>query len=108
MLTIGADQAASLLASNAASYGEMQKQTYLQNKNKLTQLTGILLATVAVIIAIVITWASFVATTGFAATFLTHVLATVAATMAIVSSALQLAIVHPGIPTICDKLHKEH
>ena len=53
IVTIAADQAASLLASDVASYGEMQKQTYLQNTNEISSLNGIIMAAIAVVVAII-------------------------------------------------------
>src|ERR1035441_6180876 len=56
MLTIAANQGASYLASEAASYGEMQKQTYLGNVNRKAFLNWqVFFAVIMVVLAIVIT-----------------------------------------------------
>ena len=53
MTTIAADQSAAQLASDVASYGEMEKQTYLKGKNELSSMGGILMAVIGLFVAII-------------------------------------------------------
>jgi Bacterial Ig domain len=100
LLTIAADTAGTTLASDAASYGEMQKQTYLVNENKKTSLTGVLLGIIVLIISIVLTyffppagaWLMAVAIAGMVMTFATIV--------------LQLVWINPMISAMWNKLQQ--
>src|ERR1700690_1215199 len=105
-LTVAANEGAALLASETASYGEMQKQTYLKDKNTLKELTGILLAIIMVIVAIIVAIASWGSLTGQMVGFL-HFKLVVSAAMAMTSLVLQLAVVQPGITTLWNKLQKD-
>jgi hypothetical protein len=104
LLTIAADQGATLLASDAASYGEMLKQQYLGDVNKTSSVNwqiviSILVVIIAVVIAIV-SWGSA------APVSVALIAATLAAVMAVVSLALQLCVVQPGIMGMWNKLQK--
>ena len=84
LLTISADESGSALASDAASYGEMQKQTYLNDTNFKSSLTGVLLSVIILIIAIILScipatapaggWMLGLAIAGMVMTFVTIVL----------------------------------
>ena len=54
VLTISSDVSASTLASDAASYGEMEKQTYLGNSNYSWRIGGVVLGIILLIAAIVL------------------------------------------------------
>ena len=96
LLTIAADQSASLLASDAASYGEMQKQTYLNDKNRKSDFDCILVSIILIIIAIVCAY-----WTGGAS------LALIAVALAVVNLVLQLVVVNPLITSLWNKLQKD-
>ena len=109
LVTIAADQAASLLASDAASYGEMQKQTYLQNTNQISSLNGIIMAIIAVVVAIiclVITITTAGAGSGIWVV-LAIVLAAAAVVMAVVNLVLQICVVQPGITKLWNSMQKD-
>ena len=55
LITVAADQSASLLASDTASYGEMEKQQYLKDTNRISASTSILLAIILVVVTIIVT-----------------------------------------------------
>jgi hypothetical protein len=100
-LTMAADQSASLLASDAASNGEMLKQTWLGDKNKKSDFGGWIIAVITVIVAIIgLVFACFGA-------WYLIVLAAVALTMAAVNLALQIMVVQPGITSLWNKLMKD-
>jgi hypothetical protein len=111
LVTISADQAASMMASNAASYGEMQKQQYLNNRNRKTELDWmIIIAVIVIIICIIITITSWGAGTPalIAAIGLTiQAVLVIAVVMAVVSLILQLAVIQPGMVTMWNKLQKD-
>ena len=102
LLTVAADSSASALASDAASYGEMLKQTYLQNTNYQWGLDGVLLSVIILIVAIVLMftpagqalsgWAFAFAIAGMVMTFATIV--------------LQLVWINPMISAMWNKLQK--
>lgn len=98
LLTIAADQSATLLASDAASYGQAQKQTYLKDKNKLTESIGLFMALLMVIIAIIAI--PFAFTSGI----FIGLLAVLSAVMAITNLVLQAAVVQPMITSEWNKL----
>ena len=105
LVTIAADQAGTLLASDVASYGESQKQTYLQNNNSKTEFGGVveqvlmvLLFVVVIIIIIVIS----IFCPGAGLALLPFVIA--AFVLAMVNLVLQLTIVQPGITSMWNKL----
>jgi len=106
LITVAADQSASALASNAASYGEMQKQTYLQNTNKLTETTSILLAIIMIVIAVIITILCWGTCAGVTAGIVLHSILVASIVMSVTNLALQLAVVQPGITSMWNKLQK--
>jgi hypothetical protein len=109
LVTIAADQGASLLASDAASYGEMEKQTYLQNSNQISSLSGIVMALIAVVVAIICLIITITTAGGgseVGAVFAV-VLAVASVIMAIVNLALQICVVQPGIEEMWNKLQKQ-
>ena len=99
-VSIAADQAAALLASDVASYGEMQKQSYLQNSNILSEMGGYIMAIVMLIIAIIITIASY----GSGSYML--VVAIIAIAAAVATLVLQITVVQPGITSMWNKLQQ--
>ena len=111
MLTIATNQAASYLASEAASYGEMQKQTYLRNVNRKAFLEWqVFFAVIMIVLAIIVTILSYGTT---AAAFgpiigplIATVLAVIAITVAVVSLLLQLFVVQPGMERMWNALEK--
>jgi len=104
LLTIAADQSASLLASDAASYGEMEKQTYLGDKNQVTAQTRILVAIFAIVIAIIAVVLAL--STGGQSLWLFS-LAVVSLVLAVVNLTLQLTVVQPGITALWNLLQKD-
>jgi len=106
MLSIAADQSASLLASDAASYGESQKQNYLNDTNSLTQSTGLILALFAVVVSIVIAWYTAGTATGPMASFLIG-LAWAGAALAVANLVLQAAVIQPGITYLWNTMQKD-
>jgi hypothetical protein len=95
LLTIAADQTASLLASDAASYGEMWKQTYLGNHNRKSNIDyQIILDIILVVIAIIITITTYGGAYGLAA---------VALAMLVANLVLQLAVIQPGMEKMWNK-----
>ena len=109
LLTVAADQSASLLASEVASYGEMQKQTYLSNANQLSGQTGILvdiLMIVVAIVALVVTYFFPPAGWGIYTFCAALLLEAAAVVLAVVNLALQLAVVQPGITSLWNALQK--
>jgi len=106
LLTIAADESASTLGSDAASYGEMQKQTYLKNKNEKSGLNGVLLAIVTIVVAIVITVCTWGTGAGAAAILVGEVLSVASIVMAVANLVLQLAVVGPMITAMWNKLQK--
>ncbi|MDE2231630.1 MAG: hypothetical protein KGJ95_06150 [Candidatus Omnitrophica bacterium] len=108
LLTVDADQAASLLASDVASYGEMQKQTNLQDTNKISGMSGLLMdliMVIVIIIIIVIEIVSWGSATPLVTTFLGACL-TLALVMSIVTLVLQLTVIQPGMCELWNKLQK--
>ena len=106
LLTIAADQSAALLASDAASYGEMQKQGNLKDQNQLTSSTGIFLYIILVIVAIVVTVWTWGAAASPMMILIAHVLAVLSIVMAVANLALQIAVVQPGITSLWNGLQK--
>ncbi len=107
LVTIAADQSASLLASEAASYGEMQKQTYLKDENRYQALGGAFLSFLMLIIIVVLSiisvfcppLAAFIAP-------ITSVMGALAAGLMAVSFVLQLAVIAPMISQLWNKQQK--
>ncbi len=100
LVTIAADGSASLMASDAASYGEMQKQTNLKDTNKITGETGGWLAILLVVLSILL--CIIFPPTGVFAWALT--IATIA--MAIANLVLQVVVIQPGITALWNSLQK--
>ena len=98
LVTVAADQSASLMASDAASYGEMQKQTNLNDTNQIIGQTGILLALLLVIVSIIV---AFFAPEGFY-----FFLAMVSVVMATANLVLQVVVIQPGITSLWNSLQK--
>ncbi|MDE2221705.1 MAG: hypothetical protein KGK03_01400 [Candidatus Omnitrophica bacterium] len=108
LLTISADQSASLLASDAASYGEQEKQTSLGDSNKVSGMSGLLMdviLVVVIIVIIVIEIVSWGSATPLVTTFLGLCL-TLALVMAVVTLVLQLTVIQPGMCELWNKLQK--
>jgi hypothetical protein len=102
LLTTAAYESVATLASEAASYGEQEKQTYLQNANYKSSLTGVLLSIIVLIISIICMfipglqpvagWAMGLAIAGMVMTF--------------VSIVLQLVWINPMISKLWNNLQK--
>ena len=109
LLTIAADQAAALLASEAASYGEMLKQSDLKNSNELTGLSEIIMAIIGVVVAIICLIITVASYGGGAEVWLSFgaVMAYLAIIIAIVSLVLQLCVIQPGITALWNKMQKD-
>ena len=101
MITIAADEAATTLASDSASYGEMEKQTYLENENVKSSLDGVFLDFILMVIAIVLL---FVPIPGL--TVLGAWLMVIAAAMSVVTLVLQLVVINPMISSLWNNLQK--
>jgi hypothetical protein len=99
MITVANDQAGALLASEVASYGEMEKQTYLKDTNQITESTGILTALFGLLLALLVLALSG----GTGAAFIFSLLAVVLAT---VNLALQAMVIQPGITSLWNSLQK--
>ena len=97
LLTIAADQSASLLASDAASYGEMMKEENLQGTNQYTGRVGLIVAIITIIVAIVVTICSY-GTMGPVMWLLV--------VAAVANLDLQIVVVQPGITSIWNQLQK--
>ncbi|MBF0571208.1 MAG: hypothetical protein HQL12_04990 [Candidatus Omnitrophica bacterium] len=93
MLTIAANQSASLMASNVASYGQELKQTNLQDTNEFSYTTSVFLALVYLLIAII----AVIVTQGAA-------LATLGLYLAIATLALQVVVIQPMITSLWNRL----
>jgi hypothetical protein len=102
LLTIAADEAGTTLASSTASYGEMEKQTYLGNTNKKTSLTGVLLSVIVLIVAIVLIMCPWTAPIG--GILLGFAIAGMV--MTFVSIVLQLVWINPMISAMWNKLQQ--
>ncbi len=98
LITIAADQSASQLASDAASYGEFEKQTNLKDTNQIIQYTSVLLALILLIVAIIVAFISW--GTSF------FLLALLAAGMAATNLALQVVVIQPGITRLWNALQQ--
>jgi hypothetical protein len=97
-LSIAADQAAALMASDVASYGEMQKQTNLNDTNQITGMTGLvfdIIMILVIIIVTILTWGTATALT---------VMLFVALAAAIATAVLQLTVIQPGMDSMWNKL----
>jgi len=101
VLSIAADQSASVLASEAASYGEMEKQTYLGNQNETSSLGGLLISIVLLVLVVI---AAFIPGIGWASE---PFLIGAAIAMAVINLILQLVVVQPGITSLWNKLQKD-
>ncbi len=99
MLTIAADQSASLLASNAASYGEQQKQTNLKDANQLKGKSSFWTAFFYFVLAIVMI---SIGGTGFA-----WYLEIASVALATINIVLQLVVIQPMITSLWNKLERE-
>jgi len=99
LTTIAADEAATALASDAASYGEMEKQTYLVNENVKTSLTGVLLSVIILIVSIILCFTPLAPAAGWALG-----LAIAGMVMTFVSIVLQLVWINPMISALWNKL----
>lgn len=114
LLTVAADQAAAYLASEGASYGQMEKAEYLKDKNELSASTGVLMAIIMVVVAIIVTifsWGTalpgMVALLGAElAAVVTDVILVVSVVMSIVNLVLQVCVINPMITTLWNKLQK--
>ena len=105
MLTVAANQAASVLASDAASYGEMSKAQYLKNRNEKSSVDlAIIEAIIEIVIAIIV--AVYTAGTGAAASAWLIGLAVAGVVVAVLSLTLQLAVIEPGISAMWNKMQK--
>ncbi len=104
-LTIAADQAASLLASDAASYGESQKQANLGDCNTQTYQTGGILAIIEFVIAIIIL--VYTCGAGSNASWWLMTLAWAGLAAATVNLVIQLVVIQPGITTLWNGLQKD-
>ena len=102
LLTVAADGAASMLASDAASYGESQKQTNLKDTNQLKGQTGTWLSLLLIVIAVIVAIFTFGSGAGL---FLTFV-AVASVAMATVNLVLQLVVVQPGITSMWNSMQK--
>ncbi len=100
LLTVAADGSASLMASDAASYGEMQKQTNLKDTNQITGQTGLLLALLLVVLSILLC-IIFPPSGAFA-----WAIAIASIAMAITNLVLQLVVIQPGITALWNSLQK--
>ena len=103
LITVAADESASQLASDTASYGEMEKQSYLKDTNQVSASTSIFLAIILVVIAIIITIVTWGTGVGGAFALVLAVLATV---MAVANLVLQVVVVQPGITSLWNSLQK--
>jgi len=103
-VTIAADQAGTMLGSYVASYGEMNKQTYLQNTNKISSFGGYLMAIIMVVVAIIVLIITCGA--GAAASAFMIACAVAAVVMAVVNLVLQMTVVQPGITAMWNKLQQ--
>ncbi len=99
LLTIAADHSASQLASDAASYGEMQKQTYLKNTNQIKEQNGFLISIIMLVVAIGMLFIPGLE--GFGA-----FLVITSVVMAAANLVLQLVVVQPGITSLWNSLQK--
>ena len=106
LLTVAADQSAALLASNVASYGEMEKQGNLKDINQQYSSTGIFLDIILIVIAVVVCIISWGTAAPLMSVFLTEVILVASVVMAVATLALQLAVVQPGISSMWNKLQK--
>ena len=106
LLTIAADQSASTLASDAASYGEMEKQTYLEDINYQWHLNGVLLDIGLIIVAMIVTICTWGTAAPYMSVFVTEVLSVAAITMSVLTLALQLAVVNPMITSLWNKMEQ--
>ena len=106
LLSIAADQTASLLASDAASYGEMEKSQYLGNTNRTSGFDGLLIDILMIVVAVVATIFSFGSTGPAWLVLLGEILSVVSVVVSVVNLALQLAVVQPGITALWNKLQK--
>jgi len=112
MVTIAADTSAISMASGLASYGQMQKQSYLKatgctpsssddcSRNQYVGSTGTVLSLIELIIAIIILIIAVVFTYGAALIFL----AALSVALAAVNLVLQVAVIQPGITAQWNKL----
>jgi len=101
-LTIAANQSAAVLASDAASYGEIAKVQYLNDTNENSSVDlKIILAIIMIILAIV----ALIVTWGGASPFV-HFLLVFAIVMASASFVLQMAVIEPMITSLWNKLQK--
>jgi len=103
MLTVAADQAAAMLASDAASYGEMEKQTNLQDTNQVSALSAVLMDIIMVVVAIIILIIACV-TYGAGAALYGVVAAALLVVMAIVTLVLEITVIQPGMEALWNKL----
>ena len=101
VLTISSDVSASTLASDAASYGEMEKQTYLGNSNYSWRIGGVVLGIILLIAAIVLLY--FCPPAG--AFMLALAIATFA--MLIIDIVLQYTVVGPGMQALWNSAQKK-
>lgn len=103
-LTIAADQAASLVGSDAASYGEMEKQQYLQDQNSKTGWGGLLISILGLILAIAIAIFAYFCP---AVSWFAFYLAAAAVAMAAATLVLQAVVIQPMISSLWNKLQKD-
>ena len=102
LLSIAADESAALLASEAASYGEAQKQTNLVDQNQLQGPTGTFLDLILLIIAIIVAVVTF----GVGTPFLSFI-AVASVALAAVNLVLQVVVVQPMISSMWNSLQKD-
>jgi len=100
-LTIAADQAASLVGSDAASYGEMEKQQYLKDENSKTGWGGLLISILGLILAIAIAIFAYFCP---AVSWFAFYLAAAAVAMAAATLVLQAVVIQPMISSLWNKL----
>ena len=108
MVTMAADQAAALLASDVASYGEMEKQSSLQNANQISSLSGTVMALIGVVVAIICLIITITTAGGGSEVWavLCVILAVASVIMAIVNLVLEITQIEPGITSMWNKLQK--
>ncbi len=100
-LTMAADESASQLASESASYGEMQKQTYLHDVNQKVETTSVVMSLIVIVLAVIISilcWGTCSA--------VVMGLAIAAVVMSVASLILQVVVIQPGITSMWNKLQQ--
>jgi hypothetical protein len=110
LVTVAADNGAALLGSDAASYGQMQKQTNLKDTNQVSGLSGFLLDLITLIVAIVVLICAILFPPGGAwgaMAIFNVIAAAVAVGAAVATLTLQVLVIQPGITALWNKLQKD-